>query len=118
MLQLHSIFTEVVYCADIHEDKDYYSRISRDDLQILRILNVTEAEGNTEGSKHQDGYRVYPGSVIVGALVTCDEKSDALIERLGSRYVFEAHRTVHVNNKNTHDGVFDPGSSDSVSYHA
>ena len=51
---LNSVCAEVVNSANIHEAENDNTRPGGENLQILRVLDVTKAETNAEGSKDQD----------------------------------------------------------------
>ena len=114
--RLHTVLAEVDERSNVHEAQYDYSRDGGEDLQVFRILNVTKAEGNAEGSKDQNRDRINARKLLFKrALIAVDKEGDALIEGFCSRNVFKAHGTVHVNNENSHDRVFDPGASDAIS---
>ena len=114
--RLDAICTKVVDSADVHQSEHYDTSVGWEDLQVLWVLDVTETEDDTEWAEDQNRDWVDTSKLFLKrALVTIDEEGDALVERLSSSDVLQAHGTVHVNNENAHDRVFDPGASDAIS---
>ena len=51
IIKLNSIPNKVDYRADIHKEKHYYACPCWENLQILRVLNVTKAESYAQGAE-------------------------------------------------------------------
>lgn len=84
-------------------------------MQVLGILDVSETEDSAKEAEEENGDFVDPGTVLLKfAHVSIGDERNALVERLGAGDILQAHRAVHIDNENAHDGVLDPRRGNSV----
>lgn len=114
---VHAIGSQIKNWPDVKQDKNEKSSEHWKDLQSLRVLDIAETEEDAERAKYQNWDWVDPWMVCLeGILVAICQEWNTLIERFGGWNILQAHRTIHVNNQNSHNSVLDPRASNGVCY--
>jgi len=112
---IRAIPAQVVGSTNHHHPQYDNASVCREDLEPLGVLDVTEAKANAEKAEDKNAHGVSPCDIVISAKVTSGYESNALVQRLCTGNILEAHSSIHVDDQDSKNRVFDPGSCDTVS---
>lgn len=101
----------VVDRTGAHEQSDYEAQDGGDNLQDLRVLNVTKTEVDRQKAEDSNANEVRVEAsefVLEGFFTVPKGVRDTHIKAFGAADIFKADGAVHVQDENEDDGVSEP----------
>lgn len=107
---MNSVCDKVVRRGTIKTSNDYKSKDSSENLKAFWVFNVSEWKEEWEHPKDNDTEIVWIKDELLLPLVSIwvDQVRHGWHETCGSTRILEAHCTIHVNDKEYHDCIFEP----------